>query len=118
MYIEEYFDKIPNLKDIVLTNHMQSYRRQLRLSYLNDEDSKKIEKCFFVDKGHPNGAEIHILTKNALIIVLNERTKKVCTILIARPGQIRRYYKAINEYPPKYLIDIARKHLINGEHLI
>lgn len=72
---------------------------------------------FFWDKGHPNGPEIHTITDTGIIIIRNYRTNKLITQLIARPGQISRYYKAINETPPEYLMDIAAKHYIEKYNL-
>ncbi len=60
---------------------------------------------FLVDRGHANGAEIHELTDTAIINIYNERTHKLVTKLIARPGQIRRYYKDGNA--PKEVLDRA-----------
>ena len=47
---------------------------------------------FIVDKGHRNGDEIHTITDNGVIIIQNYNTKKFITCLIAREGQIRRYF--------------------------
>ena len=47
---------------------------------------------FTVDRGHRNGPEIHEITDTAIINIYNERTKKLVTKLIARPGQIKRYF--------------------------
>ncbi len=71
-------------------------------------------KTFRWDKGHPNGPELHTITDTGIIIVRNERTNKLVTTLIARPGQIYRYY--INEglKPPKYIMNIAQEHMDAG----
>ena len=68
---------------------------------------------FRVDKGHPNGAELHTITDTGIIIIRNERTHKMVTKLIARPNQIKRY--GIED---KNLIEIARKHQILGYNMI
>lgn len=47
---------------------------------------------FYIDRGHPNGAEIHVITSTALILIYNQNTHKFITALIARPAQIKRYY--------------------------
>ena len=62
-------------------------------------------KTVRVDKGHPNGAELHTITTNGIVIIRNERTKKMITKLIARPNQIRRY--GIED---KKVIENASKH--------
>lgn len=45
-----------------------------------------------VDKGHPNGPELHTVTTTGIIIIRNKRTNKMITKLIARPSQISRYF--------------------------
>lgn len=47
---------------------------------------------FIIDRGHRNGAEIHAITTTGIINIYNQRTKKLVTKLIARPGQIKRYF--------------------------
>lgn len=66
-------------------------------------------KVVEVDNHHINGPEIHKISNTGIITILNKRTKKMITQLIARPGQIRRYYKE-NETIPTELIEIAREH--------
>lgn len=70
---------------------------------------------FLVDKGHKNGMEIHCITDNAIIIIQNFFTKKIITKLIARPGQIRRYWLNLYGFLPKNskideICDIAQQH--------
>lgn len=60
---------------------------------------------FLVDRGHANGAEIHEITDTAIINIYNERTHRLVTKLIARPGQIRRYYEDGNA--PQDVLDKA-----------
>ena len=62
-----------------------------------------------VDRHHINGAELHTITSTGIIIIRNERTNKIVTKLIARPGQIRRYYDEVPEVMKK-VIAIARTH--------
>ena len=64
---------------------------------------------FRVDRGHPNGAELHTITTTAIIIIRNERTNKIVTKLIARPGQIDRYFNEKTAEVLK-LRAIAREH--------
>lgn len=68
----------------------------------------KIVKVSVVDKGHPNGPEIHTISDTGIITVYNQRTHKMITQLIARPGQIRRYYG--EGEAPKELLRLARYH--------
>lgn len=69
-----------------------------------------------VDKGHRNGPEIHQITSTAIVVIYNQRTHKMVTKLIARPGQIRRYWD--REKAPKALIDLAYEHQKMGYNKI
>ena len=70
-------------------------------------------KTVRVDRGHKDGAELHTITTNGIIIIRNERTNKMITKLIARPNQIRRY--GIED---KKVIEIARKHQTLGYNMM
>lgn len=88
-------------------------RNQLVKDYLDDEF--KVIAQFVVDKNHPNGNEIHTILDNGLIIIQNFNTKKVITYLIARPGQIRRYWYDLNLKVPSTkefqdLIELCKEH--------
>lgn len=74
----------------------------------------KIIRTFEVDKGHPNGPEIHAITNTGVIYIFNAWTGRLITCLIARPGQIRRYYEEVGEHVPQWLVDLAKKHLDEG----
>ena len=65
-------------------------------------------KRVVLDKGHRNGAEIHVISSTGIVTIYNQRTKKLITKLIARPGQIRKYWK--DEEAPAELLQIARQH--------
>lgn len=69
---------------------------------------KEIKRTI-VDKGHKNGAEIHVLSSTGIVTIYNQRSGKLITKLIARPGQIKRYYNE-NETVPTELIKLAREH--------
>ena len=93
------------------SNHYdkQRYKRQRLINkYINGDGN--VINSFVVDKGHKDGAEIHSITDTGLIIVHNQNTGKLVTKLIARPEQIKRYYKGLEEQPPKWLLDLAEWH--------
>ena len=69
-----------------------------------------------VDRNHKNGAELHTITSTGIIIIRNERTNKIVTKLIARPGQIKRYYDEVPKIMEK-VIQIARVHQKMGYNL-
>jgi hypothetical protein len=97
-YVLEQLSKPVSLTEQELTNH-----------YRNDRGARKQVVSastlvplysFIVDTGHPNGNEIHTITERAEIIIQNERTKKVVTVLFARPAQVTRYWKLMNKRLP------------------
>lgn len=67
----------------------------------------EVETGFLADKHHAHGIEEHIITTEAFIIVRNHRTGRFVTPLVARPGQIKRYYRALGKTAPKWLLDKA-----------
>lgn len=64
---------------------------------------------FVVDRGHQNGLEVHSVTDTAVIIIHNQKTKKLITELIARPEQLRKLYSTRGEKPPRWLLNKAYK---------
>jgi len=71
---------------------------------------------FTVDKHHRNGPELHSITDTGIIIIRNKRTKKMITKLIARPAQIRRYFKTLPAELDK-VIALAQEHTNLGYNL-
>lgn len=61
-----------------------------------------------------NGANIAVIYTNAVIRLYNPFTKRHITDLIARPGQIKRYYTAVFEKPPISIMDYAFRHQEKG----
>lgn len=113
MYVEDLNEDI-DFENIRLTAHIKTER---------SERLKKIEKnigrgsvihMFYVDKNHPNGPEIHIVTSTGLIYILNYYTHKFVSVLIARPNQIIRLFSAIQLKTPNNLIQIASQHQSQG----
>lgn len=92
-----------------MTSRHYTNDRQKREEIIKKIGYGKIIKSVVVDRGHKNGPEIHNLSDTGIITIQNQRTKKMITKLIARPGQIKRYYKE-NEIIPSGLLDLARQH--------
>lgn len=103
-----------DLSNISYSIHSQDIGRKKRMSYIGDIASLHILKSFSVDRGHFDGPEIHLITTDGYIIIVNAWTFKLCTVLIARPGQIDRYYKAINQEAPQWLLDKAFQNQIKN----
>ena len=90
--------------------------RQTRSRIIAQIGLGQIVKEVVVDRGHRNGPEVHKITTTGLVIIYNQRTSIMVTILIARPNQIKRYY-AENEAPQK-IINLAFEHMRAGYNKI
>ena len=84
-----------------------------REQVINQIGLGNVVKSVTVDRGHKNGAEIHKITDTGIIIIYNKKSGKLVTKLIARPNQIRRYYRH-DEVVPIQLINVARQHQREG----
>ena len=74
------------------TSHVVKRSKRLQVAErLIYEESAKVVKIAVVNKGHKNGAEIHMIYNNGIVKGYNEHTKKFITVLIARAPQIDRY---------------------------
>ena len=91
------------------SNH---YRRdrQAREAIINQIGTGNVIKEVVLDRGHRNGPEVHKVTSTELVLVYNQRTNVLITKLIARPNQIRRYYRE-NEVIPTEVMELARYHM-------
>lgn len=67
---------------------------------------------FVVDKGHPDGAEVHSVTDTGIVIIHNQKTNKLITKLIARPEQLRKLYHSDNREVPRKILSLAYKHCL------
>lgn len=85
--------------------------RQTREALIKSIGYGTTVKSVVIDRHHPNGPEIHEISNTGIITIYNQRTHKMITKLIARPGQIKRYYSE-NETIPKDLLNIAKEHQI------
>lgn len=96
------------MKNNMNSNHYNRDRRY-REKVVQSIGEGTIIKVMTVDRGHPKGAEIHELSNTGIITVWNFSHTKVITKLIARPGQVKRYYK--DTEPPTELMMLAKEHL-------
>ena len=83
--------------------------RQARENLIKEIGYGKVIKSVVIDRHHPNGPEIHEISNTGIITIYNQRTHKMITKLIARPGQIKKYYNE-NKTIPKNLLKLAREH--------
>lgn len=88
-----------------------SIERQERRAFIKEHIGEgNVIDSFVVDRGHPNGAEIHSVTDTGIIIIHNQRTNKLITELIARPAQLKRLYQSRNLKVPPRVLSLAYKH--------
>ena len=90
--------------------------RQTRSRIIAQIGLGQVVKEVVVDCGHKNGPEVHKITTTGLVVIYNQRTGIMVTVLIARPNQIKRYY-AENEAPQK-IINLAFEHMRAGYNKI
>lgn len=96
------------------SNHYKN-QRYIRENFIKKHlngDGKVIDS-FVIDRGHEEGAEMHFITENGIIIIQNLATGKIITKLIGREWQIKRYYESTKRKPPpeyKMVLELARWH--------
>lgn len=90
------------------SNHYKRDRKR-REEIVKQIGTGNVIKEVVLDRGHRNGPEVHKVTDTGLVLVYNQRTNVLITKLIARPNQIRRYYKE-NEVVPTDVIALAKYH--------
>lgn len=74
------------------TQHVATRSKRLQVAQrLINEESAKICKIAIVNKGHENGAEVHVIYNNGIIKIYNANSHKFITVLIARAPQVERY---------------------------
>lgn len=74
----------------------------------------RVIDSFVVDRGHVKGPEIHNITDTAVIMIYNQKTKRLITEIVARPEQLRRLYGERGEKPPRWLLNLAYKNNLLG----
>lgn len=97
-----------------MTSKHYTNDRQRREEVINMIGQGTSVATFIIDRGHKNGAEIHEITSTGIINIYNQRTHKLITKLIARPGQIRRYYK--KGKAPRFLIEKAIDNTVKNDY--
>ena len=118
----KYFRVVSKMQTVSGLNHTTTFHFNVHRDGRHNKIVETIGegKCvayFIVDKAHPNGNEIHCVYDNGIIVIYNERTKRLITELIARPAQIYRYWDGLNlEFPREYdsIISKARDHQSKG----
>ena len=97
------------MKNNMNSNHYNRDRRY-REKVVQMIGEGTIIKVMTIDKGHPKGPEVHELSDTGIITVWNYNHTKIITKLIARPGQVKRYYKDTDTVPTELMM-LAKEHL-------
>ena len=115
--------KIDELLSEELTGHLSSERyerleRAMRYNKFHGKGQAYVDKVFVVDKGHPDGPELHCVTTKGIIFILNKdkyesHKKSFITVLLARPNQVKRLYEACGLEVPLNIMNFAER---NQEH--
>jgi hypothetical protein len=103
--------------DNTKTFHFNEHRNDRHNKIVSTIGEGKCIAYFLIDKAHPNGNEIHCVYDNGIIVIYNERTKKLITELIARPRQLVRYWDDLGEkFPVEYndVMEKAKEHHKKG----
>lgn len=72
---------------------------------------------FVVDRGHKNGFERHIIYSNGVVLMVNEHSREIITIIVPRQPHIIRYWRGLNRRVPRefeYLLSLARENEMKG----
>ena len=106
---------IDNFTTCGSTQHVVNRSKRLQVAQrLINEESAKVIKIAVVNKGHENGAEVHVIYNNGIVKVYNANTHKYITMLIAREAQIERY----NVKLTKTMRNKIRRHIAEGYNYI
>lgn len=104
--VSEFYSFIQNTEK---TSHIKM--RNYRFKHLN-LSAKPIDGFIaIIDKHHINGAEVHALYSDGSIRIYNYNTKKLITVLIARPGQAKRLNPEIRL--PEEIYNICYRNMKN-----
>ena len=95
---------------MTISKHYTNEREEREANIRSIGEGEKVA-VFEVDRVHRNGPELHEITTTGIIRIFNKNSGKLITKLIARPGQIARYYKG---NAPQELIDKAYENLQLG----
>ena len=99
--VKEMLDEPSDISSALMTNHANKYRYKRGNFYGGKfQDYGEPLWSFIVDTGHPNGDEIHTITEYGYIVIQNQESGRVVTVLAARPAQVCRYWRALGISSP------------------
>lgn len=82
-----------------LSQRSERFNKVFELNKTDDGTQAPFDRIFRVDRKHEEGIELHCVTKNGIIFILNEEKYKnqgdcIVTVLLARVNQAKRLYDA------------------------
>lgn len=98
------------------TNHCGRLHKRLEIMWdMLHKPNVYIQDCFEVDRGHEEGPEIHCVTNNGIILVLNRdkfinKEQGIVTILFARKKQVERLYILCGKKPGEKMLELCKEH--------
>ncbi|MGL5646846.1 MAG: hypothetical protein ACRDDY_03260 [Clostridium sp.] len=98
--------------DLDITKHYSEREKDRNVK----AKKNKIHDMFIVEKD--SIIQLHIILTDATIVIADLEHGTVVTTLNARAQQIKRYYKAINDFAPKFLLESADKNEAMNLHLL
>lgn len=107
-YSKRFVDVVPIKVDVFrsyVNNTTHALERKKRIEEATDLGDMNYHSSYLVNLGHTSGMEVHTVYTNGVIAIMNATSFKLITVLIARPGQLRRY--GITD---EALLRLARKH--------
>lgn len=104
--VNEFYSFIQNTEK---TSHIKE--RNYRFKHLNLSARPIDGFIAIIDKHHINGAEVHALYSDGSIRIYNYNTKKLITVLIARPNQAKRLNSEVQL--PEEIYNICYRNMKN-----
>lgn len=109
-----YFKVIKEIKTnsvnfVIESFHFQVERKNRREKIKRLVGVGNVITSFIIDKNHDKGFTRDYILDNGVVIVVNERTRKIVTEFIARPAQIARYWNHNVPQEYQYIINISKK---------
>lgn len=100
-------DKEREIITMTVSKHYTNDRQE-REQLIQQIGNGQIVKRVFTDKA------FYAISSTGIVTIMNNKTFKVITRIIARPNQLRKLYAVHSEIVPKYLINQAIHHVNCG----
>lgn len=94
------------------SNHFHNDRMKRYRKILSLEKFPVINESFLVDNGHEKGKEIHCVSMHGIVYIYNYNSRKLITMILARPNQIKRLYDSVGKNVPAEILQEAKKNNI------